>query len=402
MLRWFKHIKAKPVDFLTTMLLKRTAYTYFHAISIKTSRLKINDVQTLPNNTISKHACWIVYDVPDYLNTTPYSNTKCIKLNTFKGTMIHLKNYNNFEDFMSTKFSSKRRAQFKTLEKRLNISYNITHKIIIGNCTLSEFNTLFSALYKMLETRFIEKEMVNDELPYWNYYKEKIHPLIANNEAFISVIYANETPISISVYMISTNAMYGYLKGYDTNYDKYGLGFLDLIKVTQWAFENNIEVFDFLKGHYDYKSKWTDTEYYFQKHIVYNSKSPIATTMAHYSKLKINAFYATVSVLKQLQVDKLLKKGMQWKYNLTHKNSSIIKKQTLVLDTQPIKNLEDHDIQQPIDINQEPIPFLKKAVNDFLFSQQEHIKNINVFLLNKQQQTYLIVGTKNIQVVKHA
>lgn len=398
----FQHIKAKPVDFLTTMLLKRTAHYYFQDITIKISKTKTKEAQSTPNNTLSNHTCWIVYDVPEYLNTTPYNNTKCIKLNTFKGTMIRLKNYNNFEDFMTTKFSSKRRAQFKTFEKRLNLSFSISHKIIIGNCTLSEFNTLFSALHKMLETRFIEKEMVNDELPYWEYYKEKIYPLISNKEAFISVIYADKTPISISINMICNKAVYGYLKGYDINYDKYGLGFLDLIKVTQWAFENNIEVFDFLKGHYDYKSKWTDTEYYFQKQIIYNPKSAVATAIAQYIKLKIKAFYAIVSVLKKIQVDKLLKKSMQWKYNLTHKNSSIVKKQALVLNTQPVKNLENYNIQQSIDINQEPIPFLKKTVNDFLFNQQEHINNINVFLLANQQQTYLIVGTKNIQVVKYA
>ncbi|AXP82453.1 hypothetical protein CJ739_3391 [Mariniflexile rhizosphaerae] len=400
--KWLQYIKAKPINFLTVLLLERTASTYYQTIAIKDSKIKNNETQGKTTEAILTNACWMVFDVPNYLETTPYSNTKSITLNTFTGTSINLKNYKNFKDYMECKFSAKRRAQFRTFEKRLNQSFNISYKTIYGNTTPQEFNTLFNQLYKMLETRFVEKQMVNDEIPYWEYYREKIYPLIQNKEAFLSVIYADETPISISINMISGKAVYGYLKSYDTNFSKFSIGFLDLIKVTQWAFENNLEVFDFLKGHYDYKSKWTDTEYHFQKQIVYNPKSAVATTVAWYNAFKIKGFYAMVSVLKTLQVHKLLKKGIQWKYNLTHRNNNNHNKQFTVLETLPITYLENYNALKLIDINQQPFTFLKKPVCDFLFNQQDHIANIKVFTNDEKQQTFAITGTKNFQIISHA
>ena len=41
-----------------------------------------------------------------------------------------------------------------------------------------------------------------------------------------------------------------------------------------------MKILDFSKGERDYKKRWCDSEYYFERHIIYDSKSMKATTTA--------------------------------------------------------------------------------------------------------------------------
>ena len=43
---------------------------------------------------------------------------------------------------------------------------------------------------------------------------------------------------------------------------------------------NSIKILDFSMGERDYKKRWCDTEYYYERHIIYDSKSLKATMSA--------------------------------------------------------------------------------------------------------------------------
>ena len=50
-----------------------------------------------------------------------------------------------------------------------------------------------------------------------------------------------------------------------TNFSKYSPGRLLLLELFQWAFSNNIEVFDFTGGNEPYKKHWSNQTYQFTK-----------------------------------------------------------------------------------------------------------------------------------------
>lgn len=393
------HKSVKTLDFIKIFLEQRVAFKYYDSI---TNGL-VNNAHSI--NKSRKHKttthCYSVFDVPSYLSTKANQGQSIIHRNTFKGSLINLKNYKDFEDYMGIKFTAKRRGQLKTYEKRLHKAFNITHEIVYGSISERKYNYLFDRFYTMLETRFIEKEMKNDEIPQWEYYRKVMYDLIQNKNAFLSVFYHNTTPISMSLNVIQGSVIYGYMKSHDINFSKFSLGFLDLKKVIHWGFQNNFEVFDFLKGKYDYKSKWVDTEYYFQKQIIYNPKSLKSTGIAKLIALEIKSFYFFIKLLKLIQIDKLYKKYTSLKYLQGTRKK--------IKDLKTIKSRENKVLSEDIFTNDTLLKidiadnlYLKKPAYDFLYSENEHIESIAVYKVIKAHETYIIKGAKKMQKIKYA
>ncbi|NCP52931.1 MAG: GNAT family N-acetyltransferase [Flavobacteriales bacterium] len=380
-----------PIDFIREFLEKRTDSPYVETLEPESGCNK--------KNTTSTHlaSCVILFDVPEYLNIQPKKAWCAIPINTFKGSLLHLKNYKNFEDYLKASFSSKKRAQFKMAERRLYQAFPITYKRMFGPAPIETYHNLFDAFYTMLEARFLEKDMKNDELPHWEHYKQVMIPLIEKKQAFFSVFYHGCTPISMSLNVIKDQVIYGYMKCYDIDYAKFSLGFLDLLKVTQWAFEAQFERFDFLKGHYDYKTKWVDTSYYFQKLIIYNPESIWATLLAKAMAFKIHSFYGLIKILKSVKVDVFIKKVLQWHYLYYHKKP---KQHVVLIENTHIKEEQIQGLT-PISLNNPSYKFLRKAVFEFLYHQQDQIDSLRVFKKEATTQTYVIIGSKTMQTLSY-
>ena len=53
-----------------------------------------------------------------------------------------------------------------------------------------------------------------------------------------------------------------------------------MMKLIAYCIDNNIPTFDFSKGDQDYKTKFISDYYHFDCHVLYDSKSIIATLIA--------------------------------------------------------------------------------------------------------------------------
>ncbi len=384
-----KKIKPENINYLNTFLEKRKAIPVYssliNTISGDTSN-KSNET-----NIINKRNIYCINDFPSYLKGDISGNTwKAKTVNTYKGSLILLKKYENANDYLKKKFKTPKR--FRIYQSKLENSFNIEYKSYYGDISKKEYDYLFEEFHKMLKTRFLEKKIKNHDLSRWDIYREIAFPLIKNKEAVFFVIYSDKKPISFYLNLLHGKTVYGYVKTYDIDYSKFSIGFINFIQQLRWCFENNIEVYDLLKGNYAYKNKLIDQEFYYQKHIIYNSKSLLAVLSANFIIVKNRLFYSAVNILKKLKVDLLY-----------HKFSNYIYQNKFVNDTQRvlITNCSEKPSEQldQIDLDDEAFSFLKRITYKFLYHNDESLETVKLFKFKNEVKTYLISGKKQMQKI---
>ncbi|MCF7560794.1 GNAT family N-acetyltransferase [Sabulilitoribacter multivorans] len=375
------------INFLSAFLEKRKALPIYTSLVNTFSKNIIHN-----SNNYSKKQLYYITDFPSYLKAEAISeNWKTNVINSYKGSVILLDNYTNTNDYLKKKFKTPKR--FRIYKSKLETSFNIEYKSYFGNISKDNYDYLFSEFYKMLKNRFLEKEERNDDLTRWKDYYEMAYPLINNKEAVLFVIYNDKTPISCYLNLLNQNTIYGYIKSYDIDYSKFSIGFISFLQQLQWCFENNIKVYDLLKGNYPYKNKLIDEEFYYQKHIIYNSKSLLSTYTANVLALKLQTYYGIIKILKNLNIDILYRKFSNFIYR-----RKIDKTMTNIL-VENVFDISTKDLIK-IDLNNNDYSFLKRVVYKFLYHYDESLKSIEVFNLKNDLSTFYVKGTKQIQQIK--
>jgi len=147
-----------------------------------------------------------------------------------------------------------------------------------------------------------------------------------------------------------------------------------LIKQLDWCIDTGFKIYDFSKAYFPYKEKWCNVKYYFQHHILYDSKHLASSLIGHlyaYS-LQLKQYLREHSFRVKLN-EKVLKKKRQ-KY-ISY---------TIISDIAPNHTIVEIPIQSK----------LIKAINDFLFSSSENISNVKVYEVVTAIDTYCIEGEK--------
>lgn len=391
----------RTIDFLERLLLKPKDMSLFY-IALK-NKLSGNFIYWNKPSTpldFSKKA-YFFNDIPDYITpefNTTNKNSKHIAIDTYKGSMVNLSKYQNKDDYLKCNFSSDRRSKFKTYKKRLEKCFNITYKTYYGSIDKVEYDRLFALLYEMLKKRFNAIEEEHYAIGNWSLFEDNCFALINANQAVLFVIYDGDNPISISFNPILGDIAYGYLRSFDIDYSKFYLGFIDTIWEIEWCFAHDIKIFDLLKGTYSYKTRFTDSSYYFQKHIVYNSKSLTSLTSGLVKTFKIKCFYTLIKALKRVQIDIFYHK-------LRNRKRKTLAGQKNETKTYSILENNFSDIEKEnlckINLNSIEFSFLKKVVYDFLYTSQESINDIEVYQISTSKNTYVIKGVCKTQKIMY-
>ncbi len=379
-------MKTKKFDMLSIFLENREALPHYKTLSNVISNRNVYIGNTSENVENSQVTC--IYDFPGYLKATIDSkNWQVNTINSFKGSMIVLKNYDGVEGYLKQNFSSKRRSKFRTYQKRLENTFNISYKTYCGHIETDEYEALFKMFRELIERRFEEKKMKNYDLTRWDVYHKIAFPLIQNKEAALFVIYHDDKPISMCLNLIRGHVIYGYIRAYDIDYSKFYIGFIDFIKQLHWCYENDIQVFDLLKGSYAYKAYLTDDEYYFQRHVIFNKNSVFSKIRGTLLSFRIKSFYKLVALLKKCRVDKLYHAYLNFRY----RNITTEKPRTYAL--RKISH-EAFSSNSPIKIELilPQYTFLKRPVYDFLYKSQESLKHIEVFKSSIDTNTFYVKG----------
>lgn len=389
--------KLNKLNFLTIFLENRPLNSFYSSITnVFSGQVEFRNVSTTRSNPKN---ITIVKDVPEYLDAqiNEDSGWKIRKLKTFKGSLINLNNYKDETDYLSKTFSSSRRSKFRTNQKRLEKCFNISYKTYYGDIDKEEYESLFDKFLEFINRRFDQKQLINNDLVRWKVYRDIAYPLILSKEACLFVIYDGDKPISISFNPIHGKTIFGYIRGYDIDYGKFYLGFTDIIVQLQWCFENNFTTFDLLKGEYEYKSQWTDTQYYFEKHLIFNSSLLLTALRARLIIFKIKTMYLLIDLLKKWNFHIVLGNIRSYLRRPKMDTKNTISKVEIRIDNDPEPSKTCNGII--MDISDSSIAHIRMHIYNFLYQNQESINNIVVLSLLDPPNSFLIKGIKNSQKI---
>ena len=102
-----------------------------------------------------------IIDFPDYLSIKlpeKHMSQKIGKVNTIKGMLINLNNYENIDDYLKKKFGKTSRSKLRRYQNRLELCFNIRYKMYWGEIDKEEYDDLFDAFREMLLRRFKQKK----------------------------------------------------------------------------------------------------------------------------------------------------------------------------------------------------------------------------------------------------
>ena len=217
--------------------------------------LKPDEDSDLKNDTL------LIYDVPTYFNIdTPKlgSQVKLLKSRQYPGFLIETGLYKSLSEYMSANFSKNSRNKNNKYKRRLEASFNISYKMFFGEITKDEYDFIFEEFKLLLEKRFAEKQVSNNNLnsEEWNFYYEVAYTLILEKKASIYVIYDNNQPIGVTLSYFSEDTLFDAITVFDIDYFKFHLGSVTIMKLIEWCVENHIKILDFSKGYFEYKRRW--------------------------------------------------------------------------------------------------------------------------------------------------
>jgi len=250
---------------------------------------------------------FLIHDIPTYfdLNSKLPKSFKLKKIKQYSGLLTTLDTYDSLDDILAKKFNAKRRAEFRKFKKRLETCFTISYETLFGNLSEEKYEAVMDKFYRLLSTRYDGKQTMNYNLTEhkWRYYKTLIYPMILNKQASIFVINNAEEPISIGVNFHSEDTMFYMMPAFDVNFSKFNLGHVSVMTMLNWGIENNFKHFDFSKGDAIYKRKWSDTDYNFEHHILYDSKSLKSATIGN----SLSAYFKFKQYLRDKHVNAKLK-----------------------------------------------------------------------------------------------
>ncbi|WP_170179716.1 GNAT family N-acetyltransferase [Flavivirga rizhaonensis] len=331
----------------------------------------------------------IFKDVSDYLDIELSEHSKSIvnnKIKTLNGHLIELHLFRDISEYLKKKFNSKSRSNLRRYENRLVTCFNIKYASYYGDITKEEYDMLFVVLKKMLIKRFAEKQENNYELQYLGGYYDVLYDMILKKKANLFVIYDGKKPISIRINMCKKKLIYYILSGYDIDYSKFHLGFIDMLKNIEWCMDNNFEIYDLLKGYDYYKTKWSTKTHDYYNHIIYRSNSIGILLIGQYFAIKEIIKYKSYRLFKKWNLHTKYK-GLN-KHIFRIKNFTNNKKLPTILIDSNAKTT-DKIIEINIDKDNE-YAFLRKPVYDFLFLVNTSIENVIIGKLKGTSNKFIL------------
>jgi hypothetical protein len=246
---------------------------------------------TIDNSNIPdlKGKALLIYDVPTYFQINPGFKSDSLKLHKIKqypGFLINLESFKCISECINATFKGKSRNKIKRDKKRLENSFDIKYEMYYGKTSKEEYDTIFESFKILLEKRFQKKGVYNNNLDpeEWKFYHEVAYPMILEKKACLFVVRERNRPISIMLNFLSEDSLYQFIMAFDVDYAKFNVGTTSLMKLIEWCLEKEIKIFDFSKGYFDFKKRWSSLEYRFEYHVLYDKKSFQSIIIAFYLK----------------------------------------------------------------------------------------------------------------------
>lgn len=311
--------------------------------------------------------------MPDYVQFANIPNQYCLKkIPQFNwGHSIDLTGFPSVDAYMESQFKSKTRSIIKRYIKRLEICFPISYRYYFGEMEHGEYTRIFESLEQMILHRFEQREETHKEMWRWKALKDSTYDLILSKKASFFVIFDGNIPIEISLNYHLEGILFSSISSFDINYNKFGLGHVEIYKQLEWCLQNGYSRFEMGVGGMDYKRRWSNHIYQFDHCILIPKKNPLSMIMGTLE-------YGRISVKEYLKSKKIndLKDTLLLKFNFKkgHNEAEEMSFSHSLLGHPP-KNMELY-----------PCPFsgplpngLKKALYDLLYLQEVSRNKVELF-----------------------
>ncbi|MEZ2415457.1 GNAT family N-acetyltransferase [Muriicola sp. E247] len=259
--------------------------------------------------SLFKNAVYLIYDVPSYHKTGFIENSTfgLKKIRQYDAYAIELNPFNSASDYLNYRFRSKSKRNFKKSFLKLKNHFEITSEVLTGNdVDIEKYNEVLNCFRELLVKRFESKKETYHLLKplYWEYLNEVIFELVREKKAMIFILYADQKPVSIHINYLTPDSLILAYPVFDIDYSDYKIGHYTTYLSLEWCFANNIDFYDFSKGHFDYKKRWSNLSYIFEYHIVYNKKSFVSTALAN----MLMVVFKVKEIFRSLKLDTIYHK----------------------------------------------------------------------------------------------
>lgn len=343
--------------------------------------LKVTNSYTNTNSNINTNSIYSHRLIPEYFKLNLRDTSFKVKIiPEFNwGYSILLNPTDSIDDYMQRQFNSKKRNIFTRYVKRLEACFDVDYKMFYGEISKTNYNFIMQSLYNMIVTRFEERNELHKNLHEWDYLLENTYSEIINKNASLFVIYNKNEPIEISLNYHYDKVLFSYLSSYQIDYSKFGLGHVEIYKQIEWCANHGYILFEMGVGGMDYKRRWSNNIYRYNHYIVYKKQS-----------LKLKLLIAKIQLKEYLKSKKL--NEIYPKINKYFAKKPNEKIDVFVSEIKPNNLLNIDDYIEVNNINNN----LKKHINDFLYTTQNHINSISIY---KKGNTYIIKGNKDFKKV---
>lgn len=255
----------------------------------------------------------LIYDVPSYfeVNQQEDSSIRLTKVRQYEGYYGDLSAFKSIDDVLNANFSSsKSRYNFRRSLKQLSEAVDLKCDLYYGNIDKARYNQLMLAFKDLLNKRFDDKNVFNTVLPMWDFFTDLIYDMILEKRVVMNVLSNGDLPIAMSINFVDDASIYVAIRTFDIDYNKLNIGNIEIYKLIEWCLDRGIKIIDFSKGESYYKKRWTNTQYEYEFHILYDAKSfksrLIGKTLASFFRFKqylreknVNTIYVKLKQIKK-------------------------------------------------------------------------------------------------------
>lgn len=379
----------KKEDFYNSYFQKDKTFEYYSKIGYAHN----NKIFYNKAATTNKQKAYAISLFPNYFHSEVLKSSYNIKKTLQKnldGFAVLTNGYSNINEYLQNHLKPKTRGPILRRIKRLESCFNIEYKLCYGNISKELYDTALSKLKEMLLSRFAQKKDSTEVLDKWEHYEKTTFEAIKNKTASLFIVYANNEIIGISINYHIKDIFIGHIFCYDIHFSKFSLGNTMVYKLLEWCFENKYSMLDMGNGDLEYKKIWCNLKYNYAYHFIYKKKSILGFILAHLEILKIKI----KNSLKHYKIDKAYTSIKKTLKGPTIPSTNPFFNYTIEpINPERINQLE----AKKIDYNKSPHLNIKKPINDFLYTEQEHIDNLEVFLIN--ENNYILKGTKKVKQI---
>ncbi len=340
----------------------------------------------------------LVRDLPGYFKIHQPSlpgNVAVAPVPTQQGFYVDLARYGDSETYFREAFGTRSRSNLRRYRNRLENCFDIAYRDYYGAIETAEYNRLFETLEELLVRRFREKGEDNYELQHLGHFQAVLRDMILDKKAHLFVIYHGRKPISIRINMFRDKMAFYIISGYDIDYSKFHLGFIDMAMSIQWMFANGFQRYDLLKGYGYYKKKWTRDSYFCQDCYFYDKTKPVASAVVRLMALRARLRYRVYRWLKNQpagRVAKSLRKTIAGPRKAGGASPRVI-------EGDP-GEIPPEKLGREIDIENQPeFRYLRQPVYRFLFYSREAYGDIRVYTHQERDDLIFIRGSNKHQIL---